>query len=733
MKTIFQPTRWLISALLALHISAGAQTKTPLKLTGLGKSESSLEAQAEALLRQMTLEEKVNMIHGTSSFTSGGVPRLGVPELVMSDGPHGVRVEHGRDWDRDKNVYDSGTYLPVGVCLAATWNPQLGYSFGSVLGREAAFRGKDVILGPGINIIRTPLNGRNFEYESEDPFLVSKMVVGYIKGVQDQGISACVKHYALNNQEIKRTSIDVHLSERALREIYLPGFRAAVIDGKVNTLMGSYNKVRGQWATENHYLMNEILKKEWGFRGAVISDWGAVHHTLQALRNGNDIEMGTDLAMLPNPDYKKFFTADTVVTLVRRGIVPEYLIDDKVRRVLYVMLKTHVIDHKRKPGAYNTKENQDAARQVAEEGIVLLKNEQQILPLKKSSLRRIAVIGVNADRKQSLGGGSSQVKAFYEITPLDGIRRITGKDVEVTYVPGYTIKRGAGADQAAIKAASDAAAAADLVIYVGGWTHGYDYSVWADNAFDAEDVDKPDMNLPFGQDELITAVLKANPKTVVVLMGGGAVDMTKWVDATPAILQAWYPGMEGGNALARILFGDVNPSGKLPMTFPKMLSDVPAHKLGEYPGTDGIVNYNDDIYVGYRYFDTWNVAPQFAFGHGLSYTSFKYSNLKTEVKGKKVNVTFTLTNTGSMAGAETAQLYVHQQRPQLPRPERELKGFQKILLQPGQSKQVTITLGEDAFQYYNDVQNRWVLEQGAFDILVGGSSRSLELSGKINL
>ncbi|GAB4092581.1 glycoside hydrolase family 3 C-terminal domain-containing protein [Flaviaesturariibacter terrae] len=731
MKTILSFTSLLLAGSLALSVPAPAQQKTPPKFNP--PTETSLEARAESLLRQMTLEEKVHMIHASSSFTSGGVPRLNIPEWKMSDGPHGVRVEHGRDWTPDRDVADSGTALPTGVCLAATWNPQLGYAFGSVLGSEAAARGKDVILGPGINIIRTPLNGRNFEYQSEDPFLVSRMVVGYVKGVQDQGISACVKHYALNNQEVKRTSIDVHLSERALREIYLPGFRAAIVEGKANTIMGSYNKVRGQWATENRYLVNDILKKEWGFRGVLMSDWGAVHHTQQAIWNGTDLEMGTDLSMLPHPDYGKFFMADTVVSLVRRGLLPEYLIDDKVRRILYVMLKTNVIDGKRKKGEYNTKAHQETARRVAEEGIVLLKNSNALLPLQKGQVRSIVVIGANGDRRQTMGGGSSQVKAFYEITPLQGLRNLVGPGTKITYVPGYTVAHGAQADAASIKEATDAAAAADVVVYVGGSFHGYDYSVWADNAYDAEDVDKPDMNLPFNQDALISAVLKANPRTVVVLMGGGALDMTRWVDSAPAILQAWYPGMEGGTALARILFGEVNPSGKLPMSFPKTLAEAPAHKLGEYPGNDGIVNYNDDIYVGYRYFDTWKVEPQFAFGHGLSYTTFRYSNLRTEVKGKRATVTFTLTNTGKVAGAETAQLYVHQQHSSLPRPERELKGFQKVWLQPGESKQVTITLGEDAFQYYNDVLNKWVSEPGAYDILVGGSSRSLPLNGKVTL
>jgi beta-glucosidase len=695
------------------------------------QSNKALDDKVEALLKQMTIEEKVAMVHASSSFTSGGVKRLGIPELVMSDGPHGVRLEHGRDWNADKNVYDSGTYLPVGVCLAATWNPSLGYSFGAVLGSEAAARGKDVILGPGINIIRTPLNGRNFEYQSEDPFLVAKMVTGYIKGVQDQGIAACVKHYALNNQEILRTSIDVQVSERALREIYLPGFKAAVMDGKVLTLMSSYNKVRGQWASENHYLLTQILKKEWGFKGPVISDWGAVHSTVQAYWNGCDLEMGTDLSMLPDPEYGRFYFGDTLVQLVKSKLLPEYILDDKVRRILYVMLKTNTLGGVRKKGTYNSKEHQLTAAKVAEEGMVLLKNEANALPLNKQNIRSIAVIGVNASRDQSLGGGSSQVKAFYEVTPLEGIRSIAGPGVKVEYVPGYTIKEGMTADQQLIREAAAAAAKADVAIFVGGWTHGYDYSVWKDNAYDAEDADKPDMFLPFGQDELIEAVLKANPKTIIVMMGGGPVDMSKWIDKAPAVLQAWYAGMEGGNALAKILFGAVNPTGKLPMTFPKKLEDVPAHKLGQYPGNGVKVYYNDDIYVGYRYYDTYGVKPQFAFGHGLSYTKFSFSDLSIKRSGKTATVSFRLKNTGKVAGAEVAQVYVKQDKTSLPRPEKELKGFQKVFLKAGESKLVTIQLNEEAFQYYNDLLGKWVMDSGSFQILVGAASDDIKLKGKV--
>ncbi|MEO6613273.1 MAG: glycoside hydrolase family 3 C-terminal domain-containing protein [Chitinophagaceae bacterium] len=703
-----------------------------------GKTDTS--ALINNLVSRMTLEEKVTMIHASSSFTSGGVARLGIPEFSMSDGPHGVRPEHGRDWNLDNNSMDSGTYLPTGVCLAATWNPSLGYEYGSVLGQEAKFRGKNIILGPGINIIRTALNGRNFEYESEDPYLISKMVVGYVKGVQDQGVSACVKHYAANNQELWRHTVDVQMSERALREIYLPGFKAAVQEGHVNTLMSSYNKFRGQWASQNYYLLTQVLRKEWGFKGVVMSDWDAITSTMQPLWNGLDLEMGTDLRMRDNPDYSKFYFGDTVIKLVKAGRYPEYLINEKVKRLLYVRYKSGMMSGIKIPGSYNTKEHQQVAARVAEEGMVLLKNSNitagnPLLPLDKNSVKSIAVIGYNADRKQSMGGGSSQVRAFYEITPLKGIQLLAGKNISVNYQQGYEIRRDAKANPDMIARAVEAASRADVAIIVGGWTHGYDYSVWKDNAYDAEDYDKPDMKMPFGQDELINAVLKANPKTVVVLMGGGAIDMSQWVDRTPAILQAWYPGLEGGNALAKILFGEVNPSGKLPMSFPKKLEDEPAHKLGEYPGDDSslVVHYYDDIYVGYRYYDTYKVDPQFAFGHGLSYTTFEYKDLKITTQGKTATVSFTIKNTGKRKGAETAQVYVKQFNPGLPRPEKELKAFQKVMLNPGESKNVQISLDENAFQYYSDVENKWVLENGEFGIQVGSSSKNIQLNGKLKI
>ncbi|WP_207429145.1 glycoside hydrolase family 3 C-terminal domain-containing protein [Pedobacter sp. SYSU D00535] len=716
-------TKLLVLFVLANFTRAfGQQTTNP-----------AVEAKIEALLKQMTLEEKIGMIHGNSSFTSTGVARLGIPELTTSDGPHGVRPEHGRDWVLDKKGNDSSTYLPVGLTLASTWNPELGYAFGSVLGAEAKFRGKDVILGPGINIIRTPLNGRNFEYMSEDPYLISKMVVGYIKGVQDQGISACVKHYLANNQETRRDGINVEMSERALREIYLPGFKAAVVEGDVNTIMGAYNRFRGQYATYNDYLINKILKGEWGFKGIVMSDWGAIHHTKEALMGGADLEMGTDLAMLPLPKYDKFFFAEPALKVVRSGEVPESIIDDKVRRILRIMFKTNMIDAKRSAGALSTPQHAEVAKKVAREGIILLQNKKNILPLNKATVKTIAVIGANANRDNAMGGGSSQVLPKYEVTPLEGLQNIAGSGVSMRFSQGYSIARNAGADQKLIQQAVENAKSADVAIIVGGWTHGYDYSKWDDNAYDAEGFDKPNMKMPFGQDDLISAVVKANPNTIVVLYGGGAIDVRQWVSKVKGILQAGYPGLEGGNALAEIIFGDVNPSAKLTVTFPKKLEDVGAHKLGEFPGDSLNVRYKDDIYVGYRYFDTYKVKPQFAFGHGLSYTSFDYGKPVVSSSGNNATVKFTLRNNGKQAGAEVVQVYVKDKKAAVKRPEKELKGFQKVFLQPGESKEITLSLDEQAFSFFDDKQMKWVLEPGDFEILIGSSAQDIRSKAKLKL
>ncbi|MGI4875438.1 MAG: glycoside hydrolase family 3 C-terminal domain-containing protein [Janthinobacterium lividum] len=752
---LFLFSRACFIALTATLCQAQTAPGVPAKSVGPPSRQAALmshEAEIDALLKKLTLEEKISMIHANSAFAAGGVARLGIPEIGTSDGPHGVRPEQGRNWKGVKGANDAGTYLPTNNTLAATWNPNLGYAYGTVLGSEAAFRGKDIILGPGINIVRVPLNGRNFEYLSEDPYLVAQMAVGYIRGVQAQGVSACVKHYAANNQETHRSDIDVEMSERALREIYLPGFQAAVQQGGAYSLMGSYNKFRGQFATENAYLMNTILKGEWGFKGLVMSDWGSSHNTQDALRNGTDLEMGTDLVLRSNnvdqsaaastspapagSIYDRFYLAAPALAAVRKdpSLVP--LLDDKVRRILRVAYATHLLGSPKRPaGAYNTKDHQATALKVAEEGIVLLKNEGSLLPLPKT-VKTLAVIGANADRANAGGGGSAQLKPTYEITPLQGLKNELGSAVRITYAPGYNIARGQGADPQLIAEAVAAAKAADAVVYVGGSTHGYDYHKWSDNAYDAEGVDKPDLKMPFGQDELVRAVLAANPRTVVVLLGGGPIETAAWVSQAPAVLEAWYPGMEGGNALAHILFGDVNPSGKLPFTFPVKLEDSPAMKLGEYPSTPGNPlkqTYKDDIFVGYRYYDTYQVAPQFAFGHGLSYTTFKYDQLNVTPGPQRATVKLTVTNTGQMMGAEVVQVYVKEEKASVKRPEKELKAFQKVWLRPGESKTVVLTLEPGAFEYYSETQKKWVLEPGKFQVLVGSSSRDIRLMGSLTL
>ena len=693
---------------------------------------ANIEQKVNNLLKKLTLAEKINMIHASSSFTSGSVERLGIPELTMSDGPHGVRPEHGRGWDLLNNGKDSSTYLPVGSTLASTWNPALGYASGAVLGSEAKYRGKDVILGPGINIMRTPLNGRNFEYMSEDPYLISQMAVGYIKGVQDQGISACVKHFAANNQEIRRNGINVEMSERALREIYLPGFKAAVTVGGVNTLMGAYNRFRGEYCSYNDYLINQILKKEWGFKGIVISDWGAVHSTKEALLGGLDLEMGTDLAPASRK-YEDFYMGRPAYDLFKSGAIDEAVLDDKVRRILRVMFKTNMIGAHRTAASYATAAHAATAKKIAEEAIILLKNDEHLLPLINKNRQSIAVIGAAAVRKNAMDGGSSQVLPKYEITPLQGLKNILNGNAQISFSPGYTVALNGTADQHLIADAVKAAKAAETPIIFGGWVHGYGHDKWEDNAFDAEDFDKKDMHMPFGQDELITAVLDANPNTVVVLFGGGAMDITKWVHKAKAIVLAGYPGQEGGNALAEILMGTVNPSGKLTYTWPKNLEDAPAHKIGEYPGDSLTVRYKDDIFVGYRYFDTYKVEPQFAFGHGLSYTSFKYSNIKAVHKGNKVSVSFIIQNTGRISGAEVAQVYVREEKPKVKRPEKELKSFRKILIRPGQSTLVQLDLPQEAFEYYDDTHRHWTMQPGMFDILVGTASDAISLQTKLNL
>jgi beta-glucosidase len=681
-------------------------------------AKQPIESRVEDLLSRLTLEEKISIIHADSKFTTPAIPRLGIPRRWLDDGPHGVREDIGPDtWNPAGRTDDFSTAMPSGICLAATWNPDLGFQEGEAIGQEARARGKDIMLGPGVNILRTPLCGRNFEYLGEDPFLTAQMCVGYIRGEQSQDISSCVKHFALNNQEFERGTINVEVDERTLREIYLPAFKAAVQQGGVWSVMGAYNQLRDQHCCENDYLLNKILKDEWGFKGLVLSDWDGAHDTRECALNGLDLEMGTE------KKYDDYYLAQPYLNLLKSGELPPAGLDEKVRRNLRVMFATHVFDAGRKTGSLNTTAHQSVARQVAEEGIVLLKNEKQLLPLAAAKLKTIAVIGENATRLHAHGGDSSGIKAFYEINPLDGIVNRVGKSVNVIFSEGYRKAGGADLTERALVAAKSA----DVVIYIGGLNH--------DKGFDCEGVDRKDMKLPYDQDELIQKIVTANPKTIVVLEGT-MVEMDSWLDKVPALLHAWYPGMEGGNALARVLFGDVNPSGKLPATFPKKLSDSPAHALGNYPGTNGTVTYAEGLLVGYRWFDTENIEPQFPFGFGLSYTTFQYSNLKLipgDGTNEAVTAQFEIQNTGKVAGAEVAQLYVHEKNPALPRPEKELKAFKKILLQPGEKQTVSIPLARSTFAYYDPAQKGWVAQPDSFEIQIGGSSRDIRLRDDFNL
>jgi len=723
--------------------------------TGTGSAEVS-EARIDSLLNLMTLEEKINLIHASSSFTSGGVERLGIPELVFSDGPHGVRHEHGRGWHALENYDDEATYLPVGISLASTWNKDFGYRYGEVLGNEAKERGKNVLLGPGINIIRSPLNGRNFEYLSEDPYLTGAMGVGYVQGLQAQGVAACPKHYAANNQETDRHNIDALISRRAMHEIYFPGFKAVVRDGGAWSIMGAYNKINGQYTTHHEYLNNVVLKGEWGFDGVVISDWASVKDTREALLYGTDIEMGTELLRdFDNPVYEEFYMANPAKEMIESGEIAESYVDDKVRRILRLMMRTTAMtDHGE--GKRNVEEHQQTALEIAREGIVLLKNDG-LLPLDRNEIRTVAVIGHNATRHFAERGGSSQVRALYEVTPLEGIQNLVGNDVEVIYAEGYEpyydeslfadirgdaasqsrenvrdVELARSANQQLMQEAVELAERADAVIFVGGWIKGHEGMPWGEGTYDAEARDKLNLKLIFGQEELIQQINAVNSNTAVVLMGGSNVEMDNWLPDTPAYVHAWYPGMEGGRAIAEILFGDVNPSGKLPMTFANSHEDYPSHSIGEFPG-DGTVDYAEDIYVGYRYFDTHDRPVHFPFGFGLSYTTFEFSDLKVTREGDKVVVESTVTNTGEREGAEVVQVYIHHKNPSVDRPIRELKGFDKVHLDAGASATVKIELDESAFMFFHPEQNEWVLESGAYEIQVGNSSRDIKLNEEVVL
>jgi len=700
-----------------------------------------IEERVADLLGRLTLEEKISLVHGDSKFTTPAIPRLGIPERWFSDGPHGVREDTGpHTWTSMGRTDDFCTAMPVLIALAATWDTDLARSYGEVIGSEARKRGKQVLIGPGVNIQRTPLGGRNFEYLGEDPWLASRIAVNDIQGIQSQGVAACAKHFAGNNQEQDRMTVSVELDERTLREIYLPAFKAAVVEGGVLSVMGAYNRFRGVYCCENDYLLNHILKGEWGFQGLVVSDWDGAHHTEGCVLHGLDLEMGTELP------YDQFYLATPFLEGIRRGEFPVAVLDEKVRRNLRQMFAVGAFDSPGLAGAINTRQHQAMARKVAAEAMVLLKNEDQILPLDPHAIKSVAVIGENAVRRQCHLGGSARLKAFYEVTALEGIVRRIGPMANVTFSQGYSSGSPGDAPDAdtLIASAVRAAGTADVAIVVAGLNLARAVDLAAvtgpnrNALFDAEEADRKDLKLPFGQDELIRSVVAANPRTIVVLVSAGAVEMGSWLDRVPAVLLAWYAGMEGGNALASILFGDANPSGKLPCTFPKKLSDSPAHALAAYPGNDGIETYAEGLLVGYRWFDTKEVEPLFPFGYGLSYTSFAYSDLRiapdiAAAAGPAFSVEFTVANSGACPGAETAQLYVRALRPSMPRPFKELKGFQKVFLQPGEKRTVSIPLKAEAFSFYDPARGAWVAEAGDYVIMVGSSSRDIRLESPVHL
>lgn len=739
-----------------------------------------MNSQINSIIDNLTLEEKVAMIHGNALFHTSEVESLNIPPLYFSDGPMGVRQEFGdASWIPIGNSDDFVTYCPSNSAIAATWNRSIAYEAGRVMGEEARGRGKDVILGPGINIKRIPANGRNFEYMSEDPYLISELVVPLIKGIQESDVAACVKHFALNNQETQRLWVNVEIDERALREIYLPGFEAAIRKGGSLSVMGAYNLLHGVHCCENEKLLGDILRDEWQYDGLIVSDWGAVHHTVEAAESPLDVEMSVTY------DFDDYMLANPLIKAVKEGKVDEKCIDEKVRHILLLMLRLKMIetadgiaskenddatscesDNKtRKSGCYNTLEHRLTVRKAAEESFVLLKNEDNRLPLSENGLKELLVIGDNAERLHALGGGSAEIKALYEISPLMGLKSQLGGNTKVTYARGYYVSpkeesqenwqetsTDENATQEALlekrqkvskeilekretlrKEAVELAKKTKDVILVVGLNHDYD----------VEGYDRETMELPYDQDRLIEEVLEVNPDAIIVMMAGNAVSMGRWKDKAKAILWQWYCGMEAGNVLTDILFGRINPSGKLPESMPYCMDDCGAVALGEYPGrklteeeskrmdAHTTETYKDGIYVGYRYYEKYHVPVQYCFGHGLSYTTFEYSDAKIEkitLQDDEIvaQVEVTVTNSGTRTGKEIVQVYVGMKDSKIDRAIKELRGFEKVTLKAKESKVVTIPLTRRAFTYYDTEKAAFVVEPGTYQVYVAKSLEDVQ-------
>jgi len=724
-----------ITALLMLaSVSLNGQNSKPVYLD----ESKPIEQRVEDALSRMTVEEKIAMVHAQSKFSSPGVSRLGIPEFWMTDGPHGIRPEVLWDkWEQAGWTNDSCIAFPALTCLSATWNKDISLLYGKSIGEEARFRNKHVLLGPGVNIYRTPLNGRNFEYMGEDPYLASQMVVPYIKGVQQNGVAACVKHFALNNQETNRHTVNVNVDDRTLYEIYLPAFKAAVQEGGTWSIMGSYNRYKNQQGCHNEYLLNDILRGEWGFDGVVVSDWGGTHDTKEAIFNGLDMEFGTwtdGLSWGESNTYDRYHLALPYLRMIKSGEVGTKELDEKVRRILRLGFRTNM-DRNRPYGSFGTEEHALAGRKIAEEGIVLLQNKNNTLPIDLNKVKRIAVIGENAIKMMTVGGGSSSLKAKYEVSPLDGLKKRAGSQAEVVYARGYVgdasgnyngvvtgqdLSENRSADEL-IAEAIQVAKNADYVVFFGGLNKSENQ--------DSEGADRLALELPYNQDRVISELAKVNKNLVYVNISGNAVAMP-WVNEVPAIVQGWFLGTEAGNALASILVGDVNPSGKLTFSFPVKLKDNSAHALGEFPGTKEQITYNEGLFVGYRWHDKQNINPLFSFGHGLSYTTFEYGKASADKKeiGQADKITFNVTvkNTGNRAGAEIVQLYISDLESSLPRPLKELKGFEKVMLKPGEEKVVSFTIDKKALSFFDADKHDWVAEPGDFEAIIGASSTDIK-------
>jgi beta-glucosidase len=764
MKTShLKPLLLSLIAAAALPMTARAQSTTPTYLD----ETQPLEARIDDALGRMTLAEKVALCHAQSKFSTPGVPRLGIPELRYSDGPHGVRAEV--EWNTWKYAgwnNDSCTAFPALTCLAATFDPTMAQRYGEAIGEEARYRRKSVLLGPGVNIYRTPLNGRNFEYMGEDPYLSSVMCVPYIRGVQSRGVACCVKHFALNNQELHRWKTNVEVSDRALYEIYLPAFKAAVQQGGAWSVMGAYNCYQGQHCCHNRRLLTEILKGEWGFDGAVVSDWGGVHDTRQAALYGMDLEMGTSTNGLTEDGtvtYDGYYLAAPYLALLQSGELPASTLDDKCRRILRLIYRTEM-DRTAPYGSLASPEHAATCRAIGTAGIVLLRNEKvrpslasmppsdptgqtgrrlalpppaRLLPLNEKRNRRILVVGDNATRSLTQGGGSSELKVKHEVSPLEALCERYGD--QITYAQGYAAGKASygkvhpvpQALQDSLRAAAVAAAReADVVLFVGGLNKNHHQ--------DCEDGDRESLALPFGQDSLIEALLEVNPRVIVALLSGNAVAMP-WAERVPAIVQGWYLGSECGHALVDILSGDVNPSGRLPFTFPARLEDCGAHAFDTlcYPGTGEHEIYREDLMVGYRWADSHATQPLFAFGYGLSYTTFEYGSATlaaTEfTQADTLVVTVPVTNTGSRLGAEVVQLYVGDDEAPVVRPVKELKAFRKVTLAPGETQDVTLRVAAADLAYYDDLSACWRAEPGTFTLYVAAAANDVrqQLSARL--